>query len=131
MCLTACVGAHDDFGFSTHLARLSIEDIELGKHKVMFCTLCKKCIDICPTGALRWRPTTGAVELDASKCTACDKCVQICPTRVILHSDQGITLPGGELPWYPVVCDLCAGDPACARICPTGAIFSDERIVVQ
>jgi len=131
LCVTACVGAHDDGGFSTHLARLSIEDVELGKHKVMFCTLCKKCIDVCPTGALQWHPITAAVQLDAAKCTACDKCVDICPTKVILHSDQGISVPGGELPWFPVVCDLCSGDPACVKICPTNAIFSDERTVVR
>jgi ferredoxin len=31
------------------------------------------------------------------------------------------------LDWFPVVCDLCGGEPECARICPTDAIFVDER----
>jgi ferredoxin len=97
----------------------------------MFCTLCKKCIDICPTGALRWHPETAAVELIAEKCTACGKCVDICPTKVITHSEQAFSFDGVDLPWIPVICDLCGGDPACTRICPTQAIFSDERVKVN
>jgi class I fructose-bisphosphate aldolase len=127
LCVTACVGAHDSGAFSTHLARLHIDPVRLGQHKVMFCTLCKKCLDVCPTGALKWHDTTGAVELIVEKCTACDKCVEICPTKVIERSDTAVRFNGTELPWYPIVCDLCGGDPACARICPTEAIYIDER----
>jgi class I fructose-bisphosphate aldolase len=114
LCVNTCVGAHGEGEFSANLARLSIETLALGQHKVNYCTLCKKCIDICPTSALKWHQTSGAVELIAEQCTACGKCVEICPTHVIVKS--------ADLPWVPVICDLCGGDPACARICPTGAI---------
>jgi Fe-S-cluster-containing hydrogenase component 2 len=133
LCVVACVAHHETDAFGTHLARLRIDPgNKIGQHKVMFCTLCKKCLDICPTQALRWHPETGAVELLVDKCTACDKCVEICPTSVIVHSDQGIQIASGEaLGWYPVVCDLCDGEPECARICPTGAIFVDERVEIS
>ena len=129
LCLTACVSKHDAGEYGTHAARLRIETgANPGQHKVLFCTLCRKCLDVCPTNALRWHPGTGAVELEIEKCTACDKCVDICPTRVIKHSPEGIGLATGrELNWYPVVCDLCAGEPECTRVCPTGAIFIAER----
>ncbi len=127
LCEVACVAAHGDGSFSTHLARLRIDPVALGQHKVVFCTLCKKCMDVCPTGALQWHATTGAVELIVGQCTACDQCVQVCPTRVILRSDTGTP----QLPWYPIICDLCDGDPACAKNCPTGAIFIDERKVIR
>jgi ferredoxin len=105
--------------------------LSLGQNKVYYCTLCKKCIEVCPTDALHWDSTSGAVTLDVELCTACNKCVEICPTHVIIKSDQGILAGGQELPWYPVICDLCDGAPACARICPTGAITMDERKVVK
>ena len=129
LCVTACVASHDSGAYGNHLARLRIDPgVKAGQHKVMFCTLCKKCLDVCPTEALRWHPENGAVELLVDKCTACDKCVEICPTEVIVHSDAGIQIATGEtLDWYPVVCDLCGGEPECAIICPTGAIFVDER----
>jgi ferredoxin len=102
---------------------------------VQYCTLCKKCIDICPTAALKWHDQSGAVQLLPELCTACGKCVEICPTHVILQSDSGVKFADRELPsrkdigtmWLPVVCDLCDGSPACAAICPTDAITVDER----
>jgi len=134
LCVVGCVAAHDDGGYSTHLARLRIDPgNKPGQHKVMFCTLCKKCIDVCPEHALRWHPQSGAVELLQDLCNNCGKCVEICPTQVIVHSDHGIQILGSNgtpdrtLDWLPVVCDLCGGEPECARICPTEAIYIDER----
>jgi class I fructose-bisphosphate aldolase len=129
LCVVACVGSHDDGTYGTHLARLRIDPgSKPGQHRVMFCTVCKKCLDVCPTGALRWHPQSGAVELLPEICEMCNKCVEICPTQVIVHSDKGLAFADGHsLDWYPVVCDLCGGEPECALICPTGAIFTAER----
>jgi class I fructose-bisphosphate aldolase len=129
LCVTACVAHHDGGAYGTHLARLRIEPGQgVGQYKVMFCTLCKKCIEVCPNNALRWHPETGAVELLPELCEMCDKCVEVCPTKVIVHSDTGLQIGESKyLDWYPIVCDLCGGEPACARICPTGAIFVDQR----
>ncbi len=134
LCVVGCVATHDSGNYGTYLARLRIEPgNKPGQHKVMFCTLCQKCIDVCPTHALRWHPETGAVELLVERCDNCGECVAICPTQVIVHSDEGIQIaaragmPAKTLDWYPVVCDLCGGDPECVRICPTEAIYIDER----
>ena len=129
LCVVACVASHDSGDYGTNLARLRIEPgSKPGLHKVMFCTLCQKCIDVCPEDALRWHPENGAIELLRDQCNNCAKCVEICPTQVIVHSDQGLTFADGySLDWFPVVCDLCSGVPECARICPTDAIFVAER----
>ncbi len=129
LCVVACVASHDSGDYGITLSRLRIDPgWKQGQYKVMFCTLCKKCLDVCPTDALRWHEQTGAVELLVDQCTACDECVKICPTEVIVHSDEGIRIASGEtLDWYPVVCDLCGGEPECTAICPTDAIFIAER----
>jgi DhnA family fructose-bisphosphate aldolase class Ia/Fe-S-cluster-containing hydrogenase component 2 len=129
LCVEACVASHGSGDYGLDHARLRIDGgNNPGQHKVMFCTICKKCLDICPTEALRWHFKSGAVELIPDRCDGCGKCVDICPTHVIIHSETGISLANGTfLDWYPVVCDLCDGAPECARICPTGAIFVAER----
>ncbi len=131
LCVTACVAAHGTGLFGNHLARLTVKPIQLGQNKVYYCTLCKKCIEDCPTDALCWDGTSGAVSLDVELCTACEKCVEICPTQVVYKSDHGVQAGNQDLPWYPVICDLCDGAPACALICPTGAITMDERKMVN
>ena len=129
LCVVACVASHDNGDYGTNLARLRIDPgRQHGHHKVMFCTLCKKCLDVCPTGALRWHPENGAVELLPELCENHGECIDICPTKVIVRSDEGIKIADGRsLEWFPVVCDLCDGEPECARICPTDAIFVAER----
>jgi DhnA family fructose-bisphosphate aldolase class Ia/Fe-S-cluster-containing hydrogenase component 2 len=130
LCVEACTASHGSGDYGLSQARLHIDPGgQPGQFRVMFCTLCRKCIDICPTEALKWHPESGAVELLTERCDACGKCVEVCPTKVIIHSEVGITLENGtSLDWYPVICDLCNGKPECARICPTGAIFTAERV---
>jgi class I fructose-bisphosphate aldolase len=129
LCVVACVVSHDSGEYGTNQARLQIDSgRKPGQHKVMFCTSCQKCIDVCPTQALRWHPENGAVELLPDRCDSCAECVAICPTKVIIHSEEGLTFEDGHsIDWYPVVCDLCGGAPECARICPTDAIYVAER----
>ena len=74
------------------------------------CSQCKVpvCADACPGGALS--RTNGIVHLDEESCISCMKCVDACPFGAIYaHSDND----------YPIKCDLCKGQPACASFCPT------------
>jgi class I fructose-bisphosphate aldolase len=129
LCVVACVAGHDSGDYGTNQAHLYIDPgHKPGEHKVMFCTSCQKCINVCPTRALRWHSESGAVELLPERCNNCAECVAICPTQVIVHSNEGLTFDDGHsLDWYPVICDLCGGTPECARICPTEAIYFVER----
>ena len=73
--------------------------------------------------ALSKDPSTGMVDYDASKCIGCKMCVQACQF--------------GNVAWDALTekvlkCDTCGGDPACARICPTGALeWADDALAVQ
>jgi Fe-S-cluster-containing hydrogenase component 2 len=129
LCVVACVASHGNGDYGADHALLRIEPgRKPGEHKVMFCTSCRKCIDVCPNEALHWHPENGAVELLPERCDSSAECLAICPTQVIIKSEEGITFEDSRwLDWYPVVCDLCGGKPECARICPTGAIYVSER----
>ena len=71
------------------------------------------CVKSCLVDALRRNETTGAVELNQEKCVKCMACVAACPFGcAVLDSAHS----------QVVKCDLCGGDPACARFCPTKAL---------
>lgn len=74
------------------------------------CAQCSNypCVAECPLEALSVHEETGAVIVDNEKCNACGICIEACPGKVPhLH-------PSRE---YIVICDLCGGEPECAKIC--------------
>lgn len=79
----------------------------------MTCQHCGKplCVDACPTGAL-YQHDSG-VFLDKSKCIECKQCLNACPFGGVQVDPVTLQI---------VKCDLCGGDPQCAKRCPTGAI---------
>jgi len=77
------------------------------------------CVNSCPFEALSVNDNTRAVRVDIEKCTACGICIDECPGRVPhLH-------PHRE---HIVICDLCDGDPECAKICQKAG-FNTLKIV--
>lgn len=91
---------------------------------VEFPHLCAQCHDYpciasCPVGALSIDRRTSAVIVDRDACTSCGECIQACPGRVpFLH-------PGDK---KATICDLCDGDPQCAKVCTEGG-WNALRIV--
>jgi phenylglyoxylate dehydrogenase beta subunit len=75
------------------------------------------CIPVCPTQAISKSEEDGVVRVDAEKCVGCMLCTMACPYSGIRYSEQA----GKALK-----CDLCDGDPECAKWCPTGAIELSE-----
>jgi anaerobic carbon-monoxide dehydrogenase iron sulfur subunit len=114
-CEVACVAAHDGrFGLST--ARLRVSKIESeGVDHPRVCESCSPapCAAACPTGALSFDESLGAVLLRSDDCIACSACADACDHGVIV-----IRPPAG----LPLICDLCHGNPACVRRCATGAL---------
>ncbi|MEM2207028.1 MAG: 4Fe-4S dicluster domain-containing protein, partial [Sulfolobales archaeon] len=74
------------------------------------CSQCSDypCVNSCPTNALSVDEATGAVKVDESKCIKCGSCVEACPGRIprILPHKNAV-----------LICDLCGGDPECAKVC--------------
>jgi Fe-S-cluster-containing hydrogenase component 2 len=71
------------------------------------------CIKSCLFDALKRNEKTGAIDLDVERCVRCEACVAACPFGCALVDEVHIEV---------VKCDLCGGDPVCARFCPTKAL---------
>jgi Fe-S-cluster-containing dehydrogenase component len=75
----------------------------------------------CPVDALSTDEETGAVKVDEEKCTACGLCIDACPGKIPhLHPNRK----------YVAICDLCGGEPECAKICKRAgymALFKGTR----
>lgn len=88
---------------------------EQGLSAPVVCHQCESapCILECPVKAISKDDVSGLVSIDQKVCIGCRACLTACPF--------------GAISVDPVEdkvfkCDLCAGDPWCARMCPTGAI---------
>ena len=92
------------------------------KREIKSVTVCQQCDDapcqkVCPTDALVRSPDTGAIQR-TDVCILCKACTIACPY--------------GNIQFDPVCneivkCDLCGGEPACVRFCPTRALVWAEE----
>ncbi|TAN64898.1 MAG: phenylglyoxylate dehydrogenase [Magnetospirillum sp.] len=109
-CMTACSSAKQG------VSRISI--VPGAKDSAFEMALCKqcgdpKCVMVCPAAALTKDGASGVIGWDASKCVDCLLCTAGC-------AYGGIAVDPGSN--RVAKCDLCDGDPACAKACPTGAL---------
>ena len=84
----------------------------------VMCLQCAEacCVKVCPVEAMH-KTEDGTVKCDTTKCIVCKMCVNACPL--------------GNVEFNPVSrkiikCELCDGDPGCAKYCPSGAIVYAE-----
>lgn len=117
-CVEACSLSHEG-KTSYRRSRISIAG---DKSKAVFvplmCEMCKAhCQYVCPEGAISFNERLGQPVIDAEKCNGCMKCVRECPF-------QGITYD--RLNHKALMCDLCDGDPVCAKVCQPGALVAVE-----
>ena len=107
ICELVCDAAPD--GFNPSRSKVKIVE-KLYEHPVVFvCKQCESpaCVEACPTGALY--KTETVVNFDKQLCTSCFLCVDACPYDALFRF-------GDDL----LKCDMCGGDPRCAKYCPKG-----------
>lgn len=114
-CKVACAAIKGEKGVLGR-SRIHIEDIDENTHVQLNCLQCvhAACMQVCPTGALGRDESTRAVVLDETLCVGCALCEAACPFGHIFF-DKNANLP--------LKCDLCGGDPTCAKFCPHQAIL--------
>lgn len=79
------------------------------------CTQCAEawCMHACPVDAIVLNAQTGAKDIVDARCVGCKVCTIACPFGTVNYNEAT-----GKV----IKCDLCGGDPACAKACPTEAI---------
>ena len=99
--------------------------------KAKACTLCMKCMQVCPTDALTLVPRDqvkmGVAKIDRNICYPwvnkgiCGACVSICPL-----GEQAISFKQANI-YRPFVKPACVGCGLCVEVCP----YPDKAIVVE
>ncbi len=124
-CEVACTRRHAG---KRRCARTRIQVLGAGDAQGFhFPVTCQQCVDppcmaACPKNAIRRDPELDRVILDESKCVGCTMCVSACPIGAMgFDPDLGLAYK----------CDLCDGDPLCARACQPKAIQYEEEDKVQ
>jgi anaerobic carbon-monoxide dehydrogenase iron sulfur subunit len=79
-----------------------------------------KCMEACLFGAIKRNTQTGAVLVDKKLCVGCKQCLSACPFGAIrIDPKTGAVIK----------CDLCDGEPTCAKMCKQGALLYIQKNV--
>ena len=114
-CEIACSFSHAPRPGAPGLTRVRAYPMSAETHVPVLCLQCESaaCVQVCPTRAFVRSARTGALEVVAERCIGCMMCLKACPFGNVHVETSTNTI---------VKCDVCGGDPACARFCPTAAL---------
>ena len=126
-CEIACAFSHATGLGAPGLTRIRAFSRSPETHIPVVCLQCENaaCVQVCPTQTLvrvTEGPGAGAIRVLTERCISCRMCTIACPFGNI-HVEPTPGRPSGTI----VKCDLCEGDPACAKFCPSAALEWAER----
>ncbi len=116
ICEVICSLTHEG-SIAPKQSRIRIHSNWPEEEKILLCIACetKKCIEVCPEGALSWN---AYLRMNEEKCTGCYLCTDACPYG-------GIQTEVSKK--FPIFCDTCDGEFQCVKWCPTKAVIKVER----
>lgn len=92
-----------------------------GFYLPMKCQQCQDapCLAVCPKGAIYQDREPNRIRVNHDLCIGCRSCISACP-----FGAMGWDVSSGRV----FKCDLCSGDPQCARFCDMKAVdYVDAR----
>ncbi len=121
-CELACSQAKENGKFWPGAARVRVPQYYPGNEFPVLCYQCgenAKCVANCPVQALSVKPGFNNIVVDTTKClrTAKNGDCTICQDKC-----SGSTVQFHPVNRAPLFCDLCNGDPACTKACPSGTL---------
>lgn len=126
-CEVVCSLYHED-KCQPQLSRTRVVKFDReGMNVPTVCTQCSKpqCVSACSQGAIALNKETGALIVAEELCTGCRACLIACDRGQIgFHPEKKVAFK----------CDLCNGEPQCARFCSRGAIrylVMDEFLMMK
>jgi carbon-monoxide dehydrogenase iron sulfur subunit len=123
LCELACSAAYEG-KYNPKLSRIRVVTVHPVSDIPVVCVHCKKprCLEVCPSEAIRWDKHLGVVKVDGSICLGCSACVRECPFEaMVLHPTRNAAIK----------CELCGGKPKCVAACPTGALVYAEPAAID
>ncbi len=119
-CEMACSLKHDN-QCSPQMSRIRIQKFgDVGVSVPIVCVHCGDpvCEKVCPTGARMRNVETGAVITNEKVCIGCKSCSYACPFSAPIYHPAKQKM---------ITCDLCEGDPQCARACtPKALVYASK-----
>ena len=109
-CELSCSMKHFGY-FDRSKSRIRIiHEEELSKIEIQQCIQCdeRSCVEACPSGSLSIDPEYGHIAFDEGTCTQCRKCYKACRHHGVFWDEERS---------YPLICDLCGGEPECEKPC--------------
>lgn len=115
LCEQVCAAKHHGVSNPSR-SRIRVMKWEMeGLYVPVSCQQCQDapCLNACPVSAISRNEELNRVEVDYDVCIGCRTCVSVCPFGAMNYD---------AIDGQVAKCDLCDGDPQCARFCDVNAI---------
>jgi len=126
LCELVCAVSHDGISNPAR-SRIRVVKWEAeGLYIPMTCQQCQDapCLNVCPVKAISRNEELAKVAVDYDVCIGCRSCVSACPFGAMIFNPTERQV---------FKCDLCDGDPQCARFCEVKAVdfIESDRVSIN